>query len=77
MTQKALALTLAAAVLATATATAGLCPAGSPEAAALPEGCRGGVTLFCADPSWPAAENAPRPATRLTAKVAPVTDLAK
>lgn len=43
-----------------------------PETAALPEGCRGAVTLFCADPAWPAPDAQAPPARRLTAKVPPV-----
>ncbi len=48
-----------------------LAAADRPETPPVPEGCRDGITLFCADPSWPDPDAAPRPARELTARVGP------
>ena len=52
-----------------------LAAAATVETSELPEGCRDGVTLFCADPSWPTLPDAgtdePAPARKLTARVGP------
>ena len=42
-----------------------LAAAGRTETALLPEGCRDGITLFCADPSWSTDAVQPAPVRRL------------
>jgi hypothetical protein len=51
--------------------------AGRTETAFLPEGCRDGITLFCADPSWPTEAMEPAPVRRLAARVPPAPPIAE
>ena len=51
--------------------------AGRTETALPPEGCRDGITLFCADPSWPTDAVQPAPVRRLAARVSPAPPIAE
>ena len=51
--------------------------ADKPDAATLPEGCRDGITLLCADPSWPNAADTAQPVRKLTARLDPAPALAE
>lgn len=63
-------------LLAGAAVAAALCGPLAADERDVPAGCRGGVTLLCADPAWPDAATPAGPARTLTAGVGPADPLA-